>query len=408
MVYMSVTTLIDSNTFNTTLVAGVSVSGDYTDTSTNTAVKVWAYSDQNLQISILYSDSSSGTNPITEVYPIYANNTVAINSTKKKQWSKTVIANPADGTDATKVVVKTRHSIRDPQPVLTYQTDDITLQANFDMESFEVSLTNINLDASNSTVRVYGGIEQETLGDYRLILTDTSGRVQVGSTSTNPVYITASAEDSTISVYGTDESSTSRQLLTDTSGRQQVKLYGQDAGGDTVANLLDASGRTMVSMHDGSGNALTTTNGALNVYIGSSAINVDISVDDNIVVHGKTVSDAPVAVSVTTCGEVVTTNPYINGPVELYSSATHVDADTSTSIMTIGANSRQVNIMGQSSQLCTLALETSPDNSTFYATSYSIIIKETDTGFYASVPSTGRYLYMIPDSDTSLTIKYTY
>jgi hypothetical protein len=45
-----------------------------TDTSTNTAVKLWGYSDQPLQVFIVYADNSSGDNSLSELYSFYANN----------------------------------------------------------------------------------------------------------------------------------------------------------------------------------------------------------------------------------------------------------------------------------------------------------------------------------------------
>ena len=127
-----------------------------------------------------------------------------------------------------------------------------------------------------------------------------------------------------------------------------------------------------------------------------------------IIVHGRTSSSSTAAIAVTASGEVITTSSYVSSPVQLYSSATHVDADSSTSTMTVGANSRQVNIMGRSSQLCTLKVMTSPDNTTYYDTIYNLIVRETDSDFYMSVPTFQQYLKMSPDADTSLTIKYTY
>ena len=352
-------TLISSNTFNTSLTAGSSVDGSYTDTSTNTAIKIWAYSDQPLQVYIIYADNSVGDNSLSELYSLYANNTVAINSTKKRDWAKTTVTNPTGGSTASRVIVKTRHSIRDPQPVLTYQTDDITLQANFDMDTFEISIASTNMDPSSSGIRVYGGTEA---GDYRLILTDTCGRILLGS---DTISVTVSASDSAIGIYGSD-------------------------GSNQVQQRVDASGRPLVVLYDSSGNALTTTDRVLDVNI-------------------KGISDdAAVAIAVSNCGELITTSPYIVSPVTLYGSATHIAEDASSGVMTVGTHSRQINLMGQSSQLCELRVQTSPDDATYYDTIFTILVKQTDTNFKMSVPVTERYIKVVPNTDISLIMKYTY
>jgi hypothetical protein len=364
----STSTLISSNTFNTSLTAGSSVDGSYTDTSNNTAIKIWGYSDQPLQVYVIYADNSAGDNSLSELYPLYANNTVAINSTKKRRWSKTTVTNPTGGSTASRVVVKTRHSIRDPQPVLTYQTDDITLQANFDMDTFEISIASTNMDPSSSGIRVYGGTSSN---EYKLILTDASGRILLGTDTTNPISVTVSASESTVGIYGSD-------------------------GSNQVQQRVDASGRPLVILYDSSGNALTTSNGALNVNI------------DNFVIQGNSSDGSATTVAVTNCGELITTSPYMVGPVTLYGTATHIAEDTSTSVMTVNVHSRQINLMGQSSQLCELKVQTSPDDTTYYDTIYTILVKQTDTNFKMSVPVTERYIKVVPSIDISLIMKYTY
>jgi len=363
----SISTLISSNTFNTTLTPGSSVDGSYTDTSGNTSVKIWAYADQPLQIYVVYADNSIGDNSLSELYSVYANNTVAINSTKKKEWSKTIVTNPIGGSTANRVIVKTRHSIRDPQPVLTYQTDDITLQANFDMDTFDISIASTNMDPSSSGIRVYGG---DADGDYKLILTDSSGRILLGGSELS-LSVTVDASESNIGIYGTD-------------------------GSNQVQQRVDASGRPLVILYDSSGTALSTTDGALNVYI------------EGAVIKGNTSDAVATTVAVTSCGELITTSPYITSPVTLYATATHLAEDSSSSVMTIDAHSRQINIMGQSSQLCELKVQTSPDDVVYYDTVYTILVKQTDTNFKMSVPVTERYIKLIPNIDTSLLLKYSY
>lgn len=364
----STSTLISSNTFNTSLTGGSSIDGSYTDTSNNTAIKIWAYSDQPLQLYIIYADNSAGDNSLSELYSLYANNTVAINSTKKRGWSKTTVTNPIGGSTASRVVVKTRHSIRDPQPVLTYQTDDITLQANFDMDTFEVSIASTNMDPNSSGIRVYGGTSSN---DYKLILTDTCGRILLGSDAANPMSVTVSASDSTVGIYGSD-------------------------GSNQVQQRVDASGRPLVILCDSSGTALTTSNGALNVNI------------DNLAIQGNSNDGSAVTIAVTNCGELITTSPYMFGPITLYGIATHIAEDTSSSVMTINAHSRQINLMGQSSQLCELKVQSSPDDTTYYDTVYTILVKQADTNFKMSIPVTERYIKVVPNIDISLLLKYTY
>jgi hypothetical protein len=168
-------TAIASNTFNTTLAVGVDISGPYVDVSINTAVRLWTYADQNLDVRIIYADDNTGDASVAELYPIYTNHTSTINSTKKKRWAKTLVTNPAGGTAADKVVVKTWHSTRDPNPVLTYNTDDITCQATFDMDSFEVSLVNTSVGLTADTSVVLVGT---TAADAQVpVLVDSGGRI---------------------------------------------------------------------------------------------------------------------------------------------------------------------------------------------------------------------------------------
>ena len=76
---------------------------------------------------------------------------------------------------ADRVVVKARHSVRDPNPVLTYQTDDITLQGNFNLEEFEVSVGVLATDVCTSSIQIWGSTSTVSLGEYRVVLTDTCG-----------------------------------------------------------------------------------------------------------------------------------------------------------------------------------------------------------------------------------------
>lgn len=355
----STSTLIVSNTFNTSLGVGTDISGPYVDTSTNTAIRLWAYSDQNLQVRIVYADSSSGDSSLTEIYPLYANNTSAINSTKKKNYAKTIVTNPLGGTDATRVVVKTRHSVRDPQPVLTYQTDEVTLQGNFDMDTFEVCLTNIALDPSTSATRIYGSTVSADIGDHRVIRTDNSGQIII-SDGTN---------------------------FTTSAGTASVQIYGQDGSGTKVPFLTDASGRVILS---------------------EDAINVDISLDDKIVIHGTKFNSDPVSLLATDYGELITiarAEPTI-GPTDVYATMTHLDADSSTTMITRNGASRVLNIMGQTMQTCELKVITSNDMVNYYDTIYTFIIRDTNP-FTFTIPVTHYYVKLRPDTDISMTLSFS-
>lgn len=481
--YMT-STLITSNTFNTSLGVGSSISGGYVDMSANTAVRLWAYSDQPIQIQIVYADSSVGDSSVSELYSVYRNNTSAINSTKKKAYARTIVTNPLGGVAASQVVVKTRHSTRDPNPVLTYQTDDITLQGTFNMDEFSVSFGNIAIDACVSSILTYGSTVQANKGDNRAILTDTSGRLimttvsayplnitssaaetgikvfgtntgtdlvalrvdasgraEVVSSVTNPVYITSSADESSVKIYGND-GTTDRLILTDASGRFLVKVqdnsgttirldaagrvdvsgtvytnqstssivaYGNDGTSNRVIRT-DASGRIDVTLRDSSGNALTSSGGALNVALGNATINVDISLDDEIVIYGKTSGGEAKAVLVSSTGQVLTTSTAqsISSVNVIYASPTHVASGAQTDVMDATTLGRQINIMGRSSQLCDLQVVSSPDNSDYYNTIYAFLVKVVDNCFNFSVPITNRYVRLVPSADTSLTLNFTY
>lgn len=317
------------NQINTSLGVGSSASSSSSYTAIDscyTAIRVWAYVNQNMNVQIVYADSSSGDSSLAETYPVYRNNTSVINSIKKKSYAKTIVNNPSDGAAATRVLVKTFHATRDPNPVLTYNTDDVTLQANFDMDTFELSLANLQTDVSLSSIQVYGSVATSDVGNYRILLTDTCGRSIVTTDSNYPLNITASAETS------------------------------------------------------------------------------------NMVVYGTTTAGNKVSVAVSACGELLTNiqDTALTGPTSLYATATHVAADSSTSVIDIGTFSRQVNIMGQSSQLCSLKVQTSPDGTSYYDSIYTVLVKTVDTNFVQNVPSTERYIVLVPDADTSLTLKYTY
>lgn len=355
----STSTLILSNTFNTSLGAGMDIAGPYVDTSINTAIRLWAYSDQNLQVRIVYADNSMGDNSLTEIYPLYSNNTSAINSTKKKSFSKTIVTNPLGGTDAQRVVVKTRHSIRDPQPVLTYQTDEVTLQGNFDMDNFEVCISNITFDASTSSTRIYGSTVSADIGDYRVIRTDNSGQVII-SDGTN---------------------------FTTSAGTASVQIYGQDIGGVKVPVLTDASGRVILS---------------------EDTINVDISLDDKIVIHGTKADTNPVGLQATDNGSLITiarAEPIV-GPYDVYASMTHISADTSTLTIVRNGASRVLNIMGQTQQTCELKVISSNDTVTYYDTIYSFVIANTNP-FTFTIPITHDYVKLQPNTDISLILSYS-
>lgn len=235
--------LILSNSFNTSLGPGLSVSGEYTDTSNNTAIRVWAYSDKNIQLQLQYADNSAGSGLVNELYSVYANNNTAINSTRKKQWQRTIVTNPGDDT-AERVVVKTRHIVRSNNPVITYQSDDVTLQSNIDIEGLEIALAE-----ETSSVQVWGTSVAQSQGDHHLLLTDTSGRLIVAGIEELGGGGPLDVSTSSIQVWGssvTQSQGNHRMLLTDASGRLQVT--GIDAAehvdvGQTSDDLiLDSSG----------------------------------------------------------------------------------------------------------------------------------------------------------------------
>lgn len=165
-----------------------------------------------------------------------------------------------------------------------------------------------------------------------------------------------------------------------------------------------------ITLYDSMGRGLLSTNGALHVAIGDTAINVDISLEDNIVINGKTSGNAPVAIAVNESGQLLTINTpqSISSVQSVYASATNLNADSATSTMDIGTTNRQINIRGQSSQLCTLKVQTSPTSDTFYDSIYNCIIKTANTNFNISVPTADRYIRLVPDIDTSLILSYTY
>lgn len=67
-----------------------------------------------------------------------------------------------------------------------------------------------------------------------------------------------------------------------------------------------------VTLFDSTGKGITTTNGALNVAISNATLNVDISMQDNIVVYGKTRTGQIRAILVDDEGRVITSSEQVN------------------------------------------------------------------------------------------------
>jgi hypothetical protein len=190
------TSFIDtSNTFNEQSLAGAAtLSGSFVDTSVYTAIRLWPYATGPLNVKIIYSDNSSGSGTlITETYPVYTKHATAINSTIKKQYAKTVVVNTGSEV-ITKARVRTTHTIRDPNPVLTYMTDDIVANLNINLEDMtDISWSNLQFDYYNTGMGMYGTSVTASAATSNLkpIMTDDSGHVLIGSASTNfPLAIT--------------------------------------------------------------------------------------------------------------------------------------------------------------------------------------------------------------------------
>jgi hypothetical protein len=263
-------TLIASNTFNTTLAASASVCGPYVDTSVNTAVRIWANADQAMNIYIIYADTSSGDSSLSELYHVYKSHTTAINSTVKKAFSKTLVTNPSSSITVPNVSVKTKHSTRDPHPVLTYMTDDIVAQANFNLDEFDISF-----DHSTSSLQIYG-LDVTDSYTHRALVSDALGHLLIGGSVSanmlvdndeisliNPLVIGGEAQDGAVATIATDLSGrlTTVTFIGDASvsstNPMKVQLI-QDNIGVGAANPLDVDVYNApkisidISGHDGS------------------------------------------------------------------------------------------------------------------------------------------------------------
>jgi hypothetical protein len=161
-----------------------------------------------------------------------------------------------------------------------------------------------------------------------------------------------------------------------------------------------------VTLYDSAGRGLTSTNGALNVAISDTVINVDISVHDNMVIYGKNPKGESIPIAVNELGRVLTI-PSSNDPVidisTVYQQLTHVSTGTATDIIDTGTSCRHINLMGQSGQKCTLKVRSSPDQQKFYDTIYSCIV---NGSFSITIPPTSRYIQLVPNCDVSLSLKY--
>lgn len=413
MIYMT-STLITSNTFNTTLGAGISVSGPYVDMGANTAVRLWVYSDQNIQIQLVYADNSAGDSSVSELYSVYGSHNTAVNSTKKKAWQKTIVTNPVGGQPAERVVVKTRHAIRDPNPVLTYQTDDITLQGNINLEEFEVSIGQLVTDVSTSSMQLWGSTTSSTLDNYRIILTDDDGRlyvtsqqgtyVNVVSSVDNPVYVTSSAAESSVLMYGNDGTN-NRVALTDSTGRFQVttsaeqstvQLYATSNGTNRLAVLADSDGRiytvnvpdasTVIYGNDGTTNQVALTDSAGRFQVTTSAEHSTVQL------YGNTVGLTRIPVLVDASGriEVVST---ASAPSYITSSAADstvvvygTDGTTNKAALTDSAGRFQVTTSAEHSTVQLYATSTGDDRLALLADSAGRI-------FTVNVPDSSTVIY---------------
>lgn len=243
--------LIASNTFNTTLAASASISGPYVDTSVNTAVRIWANADEAMNIYIIYADNSAGDNSLSELYHVYKSHTTAINSTVKKDFASTQVTNPSSTASVPNVNVKTKHTTRDPHPVLTYMTDDIVAQANFNLDEFDISF-----DFSTSSIKVYG---TATDGSVHPIRTDPGGYLDIrGSVSAN--ILVDNDEITLINpliIGGEGQDGAATTIATDLSGRLNTVLF----VGDTSASSANPVYTTSTATLNQGGAALSATNG---------------------------------------------------------------------------------------------------------------------------------------------------
>jgi hypothetical protein len=235
------TSFIDAeNTFYEESFAGAAtISGPFVDTSVYTAVRLWSYATGPLEVKIIYSDNSTGSGTlVTETYPVYANHATAVNSTIKKQYARTVAVNTS-GDVITKVSVKTKHATRDPNPVLTYMTDDITANLNINLDAFDISVATVQVDYSTSSIAMYGtSVTASTAAiNMKPIMTNVSGHVLVGSASTNfPLAIAGQ--------FGVN--TTPQVIAVDASGRVLVDANLQIANVDICAsNPLSVSVTSM-------------------------------------------------------------------------------------------------------------------------------------------------------------------
>lgn len=159
-----------------------------------------------------------------------------------------------------------------------------------------------------------------------------------------------------------------------------------------------------VTLYDSAGRGLISTNGALNVAICDTSINVDISVHDNMVMCGKTATGESIPIAVNEIGRVLTipSSP-ITSTNTIYQQLTHVSAETAIPSIDTGTSCNHINLMGQSKQKCIFKIRSSPDKEMFYDTIYSCVTNGT---FSITVPPTNRYIQLVPGSDVSLSLKY--
>ena len=163
-----------------------------------------------------------------------------------------------------------------------------------------------------------------------------------------------------------------------------------------------------VTLYDSVGRGLTSTNGALNVAIADTMVNIDISVHDNMVICGKNPKGESIPIAVNESGRVLTSpsgSPPVANINTIYQQLTHVSAGDAIPTIDMGVSCRHINIIGQCQcqSPCTLKVRSSLEQHEFYDTIYSCIV---NGPFCIVIPPTSRYIQLVPDTDISLSLRY--